>query len=99
MENRMSNDITLPLTGVSGEGQVGQLTAMSSYDPASKLITSTEIDTLALRHELEHSLATAFVKWSKERDPAERTRLWQEMHEMAKELERLDEGTTTSTTT
>lgn len=42
------------------------------------------------RQQLEHSLATAFVKWTKERDPTERGTLWLEMHEMAKKLEALN---------
>ena len=43
------------------------------------------------RLSLEHSLATTFVKWTKERDPAERTRLWGEMFDLAKKLEQLND--------
>lgn len=89
VEDRMNDDITLPLRGVSGEGQVGQLTAMSSYDPASKLPTAAEIDALALYQQLEHSLATNFVALQKTNVPTERQRIWGECLRLAGELEKL----------
>lgn len=40
--------------------------------------------------QLEHSLATTFVKWMDCTIPGERTQLWQSMFEIARELRRLD---------
>lgn len=43
------------------------------------------------RQQLQSTLATTFIAQQKERDPAERTRLWNRCLELAKELEQLNE--------
>lgn len=49
--------------------------------------------------QLEHSLATTFITLQREKNPAERTRMWSECLRLAVELEKLNNGTTTTTTT
>lgn len=41
------------------------------------------------RQSLEHQLATAFVQLQREKNPTERTRLWEECQRLAVELEKL----------
>lgn len=43
------------------------------------------------RRELEHSLATGFIKLQKERNPAQRQAQWVELQRLAGEIERLSE--------
>ena len=50
------------------------------------------------RRRLEHELSTTFIAQQKERDPAERTRLWNKCLELVKEIEELSNGTTKTTT-
>lgn len=42
--------------------------------------------------QLEHSLATAFVTLQREKNPAQRTRMWSECLRLAGELEKLNAG-------
>lgn len=44
------------------------------------------------RQQLEHSLATGFIKLQKERNPAARQAQWMELQRLASELERLGES-------
>lgn len=52
----------------------------------------SEPATSPTRQQLEHSLATGFIKLQKERDPAARQAQWVELQRLASELERLGES-------
>lgn len=49
------------------------------------------------RRQLEHELSTTFIAQQKERDPAQRTRLWNRCLELVKEIEELSNGATKTT--
>lgn len=57
------------------------------YEDRSMEITRAYRD--SERQQLEHSLATTFITLQREKNPAERQRLWAECLRLAKELEEL----------
>lgn len=77
---------------------IGTVNSANAHENFQLAQESADFESVKREIELKIELATTFIAQQRERDPAKRTRLWNECLRLVVELENLNGETTTSTT-